>query len=91
MVVVRSSGQPGSREARGFCIDEADGHTLLEGETFTSFILWRSLHNATVQDTTLHRDDAVACVNLAMETFEFMAPDFVHTDTKCRGLLEDEV
>ena len=44
----RFSGQPGSREARGFRVDEADGYALLEGKTFTSFILWRSLYNATV-------------------------------------------
>jgi hypothetical protein len=43
-----SSGQPGSCEARGFRIDDADGHALLEGKTFTGFILWCSLHNATI-------------------------------------------
>ena len=64
---------------------------MLKGEPFTHFILWRRLHDAAIQDTTLYRNSAIACVDLAMETFELMAPDFVHTDTKRRGLLEDEV
>ena len=83
--------QPGRREARSFRVDEANGHALFQGETFTGFVLWGSLHDAAVQDATLHRDDAIACVNLAMKTFEFVAPDFVHADTKRRGLLEDKV
>src|SRR5437773_867968 len=85
------TGQPGRREARSFRVDEANGHALLKGETLTGFVLWCSLHDAAIQDPTLHRDDAITCVNRAMKTFEFVAPDLVYTDTKRRGLLQDEV
>src|SRR2546426_12062969 len=85
------SGQPRCCEARSFRVDEANRHALLKGETLTGFVLWCRLHDAAIQDPTLHRDDAIACVNITMKTFKFVAPDFVHADTKRRGLLQDEM
>ena len=83
--------QPGCRKASCFRVDEANGHALLQGKTLTGFVLWCSLYDAAIQDPTLYRNDAIARVNLAMETFEFVAPDFVYADTERRGLLQDKV
>ncbi len=40
--------QPRGCEARSFRVDEANGHALFEGETFTGFVLGGSLHDAAV-------------------------------------------